>query len=150
MRQAEAGVEIVGVDGNGNNQDMSVLDQNDIAYDPGQMTVDLTKGQKLRTTALMMAIQSYDKLIIKDADMYLAICREEGRKNPNFTIQPATMNAIVDAAVQFEMFIAGAFSPQLKSNERRKTMGEETQSPPAETPEEPIENNEAPEAPAAE
>lgn len=98
----------VAVDKDGNPGDMSVLDENDVAYDPGRMTVDLTKEQKRRTTALMMAIQAYDKLIIKDAEMYNAISRDTSRGAP--VIQPATMSAIVEAAIQFDAFIAGEFS----------------------------------------
>jgi hypothetical protein len=85
---------------------LPVLDE--VAYDPTQMTVDLTKSEKRRTTALMLAIQAYEKLIIKDAEMYEAISRDRERKNGP-VIQPATINAMVEAAMDFDDFIAGRF-----------------------------------------
>jgi hypothetical protein len=77
-------------------------------FDPSQQHMDLSKDEKRRTTALLMAIQAYDKLIIKDAEMYIAIRGEERRgdwEGPK--IKPATIHAIVDAAVQFDAFIEG-------------------------------------------
>lgn len=101
-------VRIQGVDEDGKPQSMAVLEENDIAFDPTRVTLDLTKAEKRRTTALMMAIQAYDKLIIKDAEMYMAIHRNAERgEGPK--IQPATMNAMVHAAIQFDAFIAGRF-----------------------------------------
>ncbi len=100
---------IVGVAENGEVvRDMSVLEQEGIAFDPTRAALDLTKAEKRRTTALMMAIQAYDKLIIRDAEMYNAISRDRER-NHGPIIQPATMNAMVDAAIQFDAFIAGRF-----------------------------------------
>ncbi len=84
-----------------------VLEESGTAYDPSTQYIDLTKEEKRRTTALMMAIQAYDNIIIKDAEMYTAICREQGRSNEGAMIQPATMHAIVAAAVQFDAFISG-------------------------------------------
>lgn len=98
----------VSVDAEGNAGDMSVLHEQDVAYDPAQMTVDLTKAQKRRTTALMLAIQAYEKLIIKDAEYFIAVSRES-HTNPDLKIRPATISAMVDAALQFDDFIAGRF-----------------------------------------
>jgi hypothetical protein len=100
---------MVSVDPQGKETDLSVLEENDIAFDPSRQTVDLTKEEKRRTTALMMAIHAYDKLIIKDAEMYNAISRDRDRTNGP-VIQPATMDAMVEAAMQFDAFIAGKFS----------------------------------------
>lgn len=99
----------VAVDKEGKPADVSVLDEADIAYDPAKMTMDLTRAQKRRVTALMLAIQAYDHLIIKDAEMYNAISRDADRKGGP-VIQPATMDAMVMAAINFDRFIAGEFS----------------------------------------
>ena len=110
-----------GIDEEGKEASMAVLDENDIAYDPGKMTMDLNKAEKRRTTALMLAIQAYDKLIIKDAEMYVAISRE-ARGNDGPTIKPATMDAMVRAAIQFDAFIEGQYAtvsapPVVEKNE---------------------------------
>ena len=89
-----------------------MLDQQNIAYDPTQMTVDLTKAEKRRTTALLLAIQAYNHLIIKDAE-YLKEMHNEARRGGS-VIQPATMNAMVDAALQFDAFISGKFDTEYK------------------------------------
>jgi hypothetical protein len=104
----EPNPKFVAVNEEGQPQDLSVLDSQDVAYDPTQMTVDLTKAEKRRTTALMLAIQAYEKLIIKDAEMFRAVVAEAGRSNGP-VIQPATMNAMVEAAINFDDFIAGKF-----------------------------------------
>ena len=49
---------IVAVDKDGVERDTSVLEEQGVAYDPTKMTVDLTKEEKRRTTALMLAIQA--------------------------------------------------------------------------------------------
>ena len=81
-----------------------------------QMTVDLTKAEKRRTTALMLAINAYQNIIIKDAD-YLREMHNEARRENGPVIQPATMHAMVEAAIEFDMFIAGKFEqPALPEN----------------------------------
>lgn len=82
-----------------------VLEDADVAFDPGTQYVDLSKDEKRRTTALMMAIQAYQNLIIKDAD-YLREASNLARTNQGPQIAPATMDAMVEAAVQFDYFIA--------------------------------------------
>ncbi len=84
-----------------------VLEESGTAFDPGTQYLDLTKEEKRRTTALMMAIQAYSNLIIKDAEMYEAICREQKRENEGPKIKPATVDAMVLAAIQFDHFISG-------------------------------------------
>lgn len=83
-----------------------VLDEAGVAFDPGRTPMDLTKEEKRRTTALMMAIQAYQHLIIKDADMFKAVS-DEARNREGPKITPATMNGIVIAAIQFDLFISG-------------------------------------------
>jgi hypothetical protein len=77
------------------------------AFDPTTQHLDLSKDEKRRTTALLMAIQAYDHLIIKDAEMYIAINREYGRDDDGPMIKPATIEAMVMAAMQFDAFISG-------------------------------------------
>lgn len=84
----------------------AVLEEHDIAFDPSTTHLDLTKAEKRRTTALMMAIQAYKDFIIKDA-AYLVEMHNEARRNSAVKIQPATIDAIVEAAIKFDMFIAG-------------------------------------------
>lgn len=86
----------------------AVLEEAGVAFDPTTQHVDLTTEEKRRTTALLMAIQAYNNLIIKDADYYIAVMREQGRNGEDGpTIRPATMNAMVEAAMQFDDFISG-------------------------------------------
>lgn len=90
--------------------DTSVLSEAGVAFDPAQMHLDLTKAEKRRTTALILAIQAYDKLIIKDAE-YLREAHTQARSDGS-VIRPATMDAMVLAALQFDAFISGKLVPQ--------------------------------------
>lgn len=94
----------------GEDVDTSVLEDAGVAFDPAQMHLDLTKAEKRRTTALVLAIQAYDKLIIKDAE-YLREANSQARSNGS-VIRPATMDAMVVAALQFDAFISGQLSIQ--------------------------------------
>lgn len=73
----------------------AILEESKIAFDS---TVQYSKGEKIRTTALVLAIEAYRELIIREA---------EYRR-----IEPATIKAITRAAMQFEDFITG----QLRGN----------------------------------
>jgi hypothetical protein len=97
---------IAAVDEQGNEVDRSILDKDNVAFVPEEAPLDLTKDEKRRTTALMLAIQAYDKIIIKDAEMFIAVSRDPTH-GP--TIRPATMNAMVEAAIQFDFFISGGY-----------------------------------------
>lgn len=88
--------------------DLSVIEEAGVAFDPTRQLIDLTKEEKRRTTALMLAIQGYKELIIKDAD-YLREMHSEARRENGPVIRPATMDAMVEAAIKFDMFIAGKF-----------------------------------------
>ena len=87
-----------------------------VLFDPGAQHLDLSKEEKRRTTALLLAIQAYDKLIIKEAE-YLREMHDSARRGEGPKIQPATMDAMVDAAIKFDMFIAGAFTVSLDEKE---------------------------------
>lgn len=84
----------------------AVLEEAGVGFDPTTQHMDLSKEEKRRTTALLMAIQAYSNIIIKDAEYYIAVKRDE-RNGDGPTIQPATMNAMVEAAIQFDDFISG-------------------------------------------
>jgi hypothetical protein len=84
----------------------AILEESGTAFDPSTQHLDLSKEEKRRTTALMMAINAYQHLIIKDAD-YLREAHTQARANNGPAIRPATMDAMVEAAIKFDMFIAG-------------------------------------------
>ena len=86
--------------------DLRVLEETGTAFDPTTQHLDLTKEEKRRTTALMMAIQAYRELIIKDAE-YLREAHTQARANNGPAIKPATIEAMVMAALTFDDFIAG-------------------------------------------
>ena len=46
---------------------LDTFEDADMGYNPGRQHLDLSKDEKIRTTALMMAINAYQNLIIKDA-----------------------------------------------------------------------------------
>lgn len=84
--------------------DMSVLEDTDTAFDPSKMHLDLTREEKRRTTALMLAMQGYRELIIKEAD-YLVAAADLARRNEGPALSSATIDGMVDAAMKFDMFI---------------------------------------------
>ena len=87
--------------------ELAVLEETGTAFDPTAQHLDLSKEEKRRTTALMMAIQAYRELIIKDADM-LREASEQSRRNDGPSIKPATIEGMVTAAITFDAFIAGS------------------------------------------
>lgn len=97
------------VDRNGQSMDRSVLEETGTAFVPENQVLDLTKNEKRRTTALMMAIQAYQHLIIKDHE-YLKAAADLARRDEGPKIKPATMDAMVEAAIKFDFFIAGKYS----------------------------------------
>ena len=95
----------------GDEVDSSAMEQAGVAFDPAMMHLDLTKAEKRRTTALVLAIQAYDKLIIKDAE-YLREAHAQARSD-GAVIRPATMDAMVVAALQFDAFISGRMTARI-------------------------------------
>jgi len=79
-----------------------------VGFDPSVQYLDLTKDEKRRTTALMLSINAYRDLIIKDAE-YLRVASDLARRDEGPKIRPATMNAMVLGAIQFDAFIAGRY-----------------------------------------
>jgi hypothetical protein len=88
--------------------DLSVVEGAGVAFDPATQHLDLTKDEKRRTTALLLAIQAYRELIIKDADYLKEMHDYERRSNEAARIKPATIDAMIDAAIRFDGFIAGS------------------------------------------
>ena len=99
-------VEMQAVDRDGNPVDMSVLEETGTAFDPSTQHLDLTVAEKRRTTALMLAINAYRELIIKEA-AYLKEVADLARRNEGPALQPATIDAMVEAAFKFDLFISG-------------------------------------------
>lgn len=104
----EPGVKVVDK-ATGEAADLSVLEDAGVAFDPTAQHLDLTKDEKRRTTALMMAIQAYKELIIRDA-MYLEKAADLARRQEGPVIRAATMDAMVHGAIMFDRFIAGHYS----------------------------------------
>lgn len=99
-------------------ENLQAIEEAGIGFDPTRQHLDLSKEEKRRTTSLLLAIQAYDKLIIKDAEMYIAISRDAGREDGP-KIRPATIDAIVEASIKFDLFISGAFDSPPKPTEER-------------------------------
>lgn len=104
----QEGFQVQAIDDRGNPVDTAVFEEAGVAFDPGTMHVDLTKAEKRRTTALMLAIQAYKNLLIPDA-AYLNAVADLARRDEGPKIQPATINGVVLAAIQFDAFIAGQY-----------------------------------------
>jgi hypothetical protein len=111
-------IEIKAVSPSGEVVDTAVFEEAGVAFDPTTMHLDLTKAEKRRTTALMLAIQAYDKLIIKDAD-YLREANNQARDR-GAVIRPATMDAMVVAALQFDAFISGQLTVESSGISRER------------------------------
>lgn len=93
----------------GEKADLSSLEDAGVGFDPATQHLDLSKDEKLRTTALMLAIQGYKELIIKDAE-YLRAVSDLARRDEGPKLQGATMDAMVHAAIKFEAFLLGRYS----------------------------------------
>lgn len=118
----------------GETVDQSVLDETGTAYDPARMTLDLNKDEKRRTTALMLAIQGYSELIIKDA-AYLREMHDEARRNTEAPkLRAATIDAMVEAAWKFDLFIAGKLQGQSTEATSGGTQTEAAANPPHDPP----------------
>ena len=108
--------------------DLSTVEEMGVGFDPTKQTLDLTKDEKRRTTALMMAIQAYNNIIIKDAEYYMAVERSAERGNGP-KIKPATMDAMVLAAIRFDNFIAGKYSQPVPPAEAEQAQEETAEEP---------------------
>lgn len=98
----------------------AVMEETGTAFDPTVQHLDLTKDEKRRTTALMMAIQAYRELIIKDAEMLREVANL-ARNNDGPKLRPATIDGMLDAALKFDAFIAGDIDDlkEIQDAERR-------------------------------
>lgn len=93
---------------------LGVVEEAGVAFDPTQQHLDLSKEEKRRTTSLLLAIQAYKELIIKDAE-YLREVAGLARRDEGPQIQPATIDAIITAAVKFDFFISNEPSNEIPS-----------------------------------
>jgi len=90
----------------GDPANLAALEEAGVGFDPTNQHLDLSKEEKRRTTALLMAIQAYEHLIIKEA-AYLREATDIARRGEGPALQPATIDAMVEAAIKFDLFIAG-------------------------------------------
>lgn len=86
--------------------DLSVLEETGVGFDPSKQHLDLDKDEKRRMTALMLGIQAYRELIIKEA-AYLTTAADLARRNEGPSLKPATIDGMIEAAWKFDLFIAG-------------------------------------------
>lgn len=107
----------------------AILEEADIAFDPSTQHLDLNKEEKRRTTALLLAIQAYQHLIIKEA-AYLREASDLARRGEGPKLEPATIDAMVEAAFKFDLFIAG----QVAAKESAKVPAAEIDSDQVTTP----------------
>jgi len=111
---------------------LAIVEDTGIAFDPTTQHLDLSKEEKRRTTALMLACNAYQHLIIKDAD-YLREANNAARAGTGPVIQPATMDAMVAAAIKFDMFIAGRFDEATSEATRGGSQAECADTPDADS-----------------
>lgn len=72
----------------------------DLGFDVENMELDMTREEKLRATALLLASRYYVETICKDGALYTAmVMRGE-------TLSPATSNGIVGIACQFHDYLS--------------------------------------------
>lgn len=75
-----------------------------VMFDPGEQHLDLTKAEKLRTTALLMAINYVRETICNDAEMYRAL-RQDGKE-----LVPASVPWVLQCSIDFELFLLGYYT----------------------------------------
>lgn len=106
----------------------AVLEEAGVAFDASAQHMDLTKEEKRRTTAMLLAIQAYQGLIIKDAEMLREVS-SQARNNDALKIQPATIDGIVEAAMKFDSFISGETAPNASGQQAGVAADAPTQQP---------------------
>lgn len=78
--------------------DLAVVEEAGVAFDPTTQHLNLSKEEKRRTTALMLSIQAYRELIIKEA-AYLKEAADLARRDEGLKLRPATIDGIVAGSV---------------------------------------------------
>lgn len=109
------------MDGDSEESKHVILEDAGVAFDPTTTHMDLSKEEKRRTTALMMAIQAYKNLLITDA-AYLREVADIARRDEGPKIQPATIDGMVVAAIKFDKFIAGDVAPPLQPDDPARSI----------------------------
>lgn len=79
----------------------AILEETDTAFDPASQHLTLSKDEKRRTTALLMAIQYHSQTIVKDAAMYRELVHD------NKHLSPSVCEKVIEIAFQFDAFISG-------------------------------------------
>lgn len=75
------------------------------AYDPMFEQLMMAREEKIRATALVMAIKYVTDTVIKDAEML-----RELKHDTNQKIKPTHHMHVVEAAIEFERFLLGEHS----------------------------------------
>lgn len=70
--------------------------------------LNMTKGEKLRVTSLMMAINYHRETIVHDPGMYQQL------KMDNKMLSPTTAHLVVAQAAIFEMYLRGGYSEMVQ------------------------------------
>lgn len=72
------------------------------------LQLDLTKLEKLRATALTLAIRYYVETIVKDGELYRAMVKTGAQ------LKPAAVGGVIECAIGFEHFLrtGQALAPQ--------------------------------------
>jgi hypothetical protein len=73
------------------------------------MSLDLTRDEKLRATALMMAVSYHKETIVKDGSMYQTMTAQG--KN----LRATAPQQVVDAALVFEGYLRGHYNEMVAS-----------------------------------
>lgn len=68
------------------------------------MSLDLNKDEKLRATALMMAVSYHKETIVKDGGMYQTM------KANGTNLRASAPTQVIDAAVVFEGYLRGQYN----------------------------------------
>jgi hypothetical protein len=73
------------------------------------MPLDMTHDEKLRMTALMMAVSYHKETIVKDGQMYQTM------KAQGTNLRASSPKQVVDAAIVFEAYLRGHFNELVAS-----------------------------------
>jgi len=74
-------------------------------FDPADEGLMLNRAEKLRSTALLLAIKYYSDTIVKDGALYNAL------KLDNVQLQPTSYERVVDIAIEFAIFLGTGLTP---------------------------------------
>jgi hypothetical protein len=87
--------------------EMKAVEEAGVAFDPTDQHLDLSKEEKRRTTALVLAINAYRELIIKEGRSGGSL---PSRARAAASLRYSALDGIVEAAWKFDLFIKGEHS----------------------------------------